>query len=207
MHINNDHINYIAFHATQIHDNSLYHGRLGIILALCGHGMLNTDKRICNFVRNLIQASTDGYYDGRIGIENGLAGYGLAFTLLYKVGMLNENLNEVLFDIDKKIMSYDLKRMDDFSFREGLSGVWYYVKMRMSSGQYCWSLDRDYVNELGNITLSYANRGELNETLITSIQKPSWGLADYMGNEVEIDNGLSYFVIQNSYEEIFSGKK
>lgn len=204
MSISRNLINYIALQAAQKANNGLYHGRMGIVLSLYCYGKVQEDKRLCDYAKDVLQTSTGDYHDGVVGLENGLAGLGLGFTLLYKAGMFKDDLNDLLFEIDTKIMRNDPRRISDFSFREGAAGVFYYIKMRKTTGQECLSIDKDYIAELEHSISLHTDECELSETLLSCLTSPKWEVEDYLDKEVEIDNGSAYFLIQNSYDKIFS---
>ena len=197
-------INYIALQAAQASNNGLYHGRMGMVLALYSYGMTKGDERLCEYAKDLLQASTGDYYDAGIGLEDGLAGIGLGFTLLYQAGMFRDDLNDLLSEIDTKIMRFDPRRMTDFSFRKGASGVLYYINTRKTIDQDFFSIDKRYIAELEHSISLYIDECELSETLFSNLTSPKWEMEDYLEKEVGIDNGSAYFLIQESYDKIFS---
>lgn len=197
-------INHLAIQTALISDKSLYHGRMGIILALYCYGVTHNNRFVCDYARDVLQTSDD-YCDGNIGIENGLAGLGLGFSLLYKAGMFKDNLNDLLFDIDKRIMSVDPRRMEDFSFRKGALGILYYIRTRLSIiDQECISLKNDYLKELEANIQRHFNGGVVQNSLIDSLRPPVWKMKEYLGKDAGIDNGSAYYLIKGSYDKIFS---
>lgn len=197
-------IDYIALQAAQVSNNGLYHGRMGIALALYGYGLTRSDKVLCEYARDILQASTSDYYDVGIGLEKGLAGIGLGFTLLYKMGMFQDDLNDLLSEIDTKIMGFDPRRITDYSFRNGASGILYYINTRKTTGQECLSIEKDYISELENNISFHLDECDLSENLFSSLTLPKWGVEDYLEKEVGIDNGNAYFLIQIAHDKIFS---
>lgn len=197
-------VNYLALQAAQIPDSGLYHGRMGIILSLYCHGIVQNNHSLCDYASDILQNMTTDYYDGDISIENGLSGLGLGFTLLYKAGMFKDNLNDILYEIDKKIMSVDPRRMEDHSFREGAFGVLFYIRTRLSIDQVCVSLHKDYIKEL-EASLEKNDCGVVRrEMFLNSLRQPAWDMGDYLKKDVGIDNGSAYFLIKDSYDKIFS---
>lgn len=196
-------INHLALKAVQTNDGGLFHGRMGIILALYCYGVAHNNQDICDYVRDVLQLTVNDYYDSDIYLENGLSGIGLGFVLLYKAGLFKDNLNDLLFDIDKKIMSTDPRRMIDKSFRHGASGVFYYIRMRLSIDQICESIDIDYIRELENNIHSLDKQVFQNEFL-DNLQQPTWNMDDYLEKDAGIDNGSAYYLIVNSYDKVFS---
>ena len=204
MFISSNLINYIALQTAHVSNNGLFHGRMGIILSLYCYGVARRDIRLCEYAKDILQTSTDDYYDGEVGLENGLAGIGLGFTLLHKAEMFKDDLNDLLFEVDSKIMKIDPRRFSDFSFREGASGILYYINMRRTTGQEILTLDQSYITELETCLSLHKQDCMLSETLLTSLRSPSWNIDEYVGKEVGIEGGNAYFLIQDSYDKIFS---
>lgn len=201
-------VNYLALQASQISDSGLFHGRMGIILSLYCHGVIHDNQSLCDYASDILQNTADDYFDGDISIENGLSGLGLGFTLLYKAGMFKDNLNDILYEIDKKIMSVDSRRMEDHSFRKGALGVLFYIRTRLSVNQECVSIHKDYIKELeANVkSKSDACKTIREERFLESLRQPAWEMEDYLDKDAGIDNGSAYYLIINSYDKVFSCK-
>lgn len=197
-------VNYLAFQAAQTPESGLYHGRMGIILSLYCYGMVHNNRSLCDYACDILQNMSTDYYNGDISIENGLSGLGLGFTLLCKAGMFKDNLNEILCEVDKNIMSIDPRRMKDHSFRNGTSGVLFYIKTRLSVDQKCISLHKDYIMELESNMKDKASKIIRPEMFIESLKQPAWEKEAYLNKNAGIDNGNAYFLIKESYDKIFS---
>lgn len=193
-------VNYLALQAVQVRNRGLYHGRMGIILALYCYGKLHSNHCLCSYATDILQNTESDYYDGDFSIENGLSGLGLGFTLLHKAGMFKDNLNDILYEIDKKIMSTDPRRMEDHSFRKGSLGLLFYIRTRLSVDQVCISLREDYIRELE----ANVQKVVRNEMFVESLRQPAWDMNNYLDKEPGIDNGGAYYLIKNTYDKIFS---
>lgn len=199
-------VNYVALQSAQISMNGLYHGRMGIILSLYCYGKVHKNHCLCEYTSDVLHNMTTDDYYGDISIESGLSGLALGFTLLSKAGMFKDNLNEILYDVDKKIMSIDPRRMEDYSFRKGALGVLYYIKTRLSIDQVCVSLHKDYIRELEAIMEKKTCWPMKPEMFLDSLIQPAWETKDYLNKDAGIDNGNAYFLIKESYDKVFSRK-
>lgn len=197
-------VNYLALQAAQASDCGLYHGRMGIILSLYCHGIVNGNQCLCDYAGDILQNTANDYYDGNISIENGLSGIGLGYTLLYKAGMFKDNLNDILYEIDKKIMGVDPRRMDDHTFRKGASGVLFYIRTRLSVDQICVSLCKDYIQELEANVREDVCKDVRHDMFFESLRQPKWKMDEYLEKDPGIDNGSAYFLINDSYDKVFS---
>lgn len=199
-------VNYLALQAVQVSGSGLFHGRMGIILSLYCHGVVHDNQSLCDYASDILQNTDDDYFDGDLSIENGLSGLGLGFTLLYKAGMFKDNLNDILYEIDKKIMSVDPRRMEDYSFRKGALGVLFYIRTRLSVNQECVSIQKDYIQELEANIKRISCEAVRQELFVESLRQPSWKMEDYLEKDAGIDNGSAYYLIINSYDKVFSCK-
>lgn len=199
-------VNYLALQAVQVSGSGLFHGRMGIILSLYCHGVVHDNQSLCDYASDILQNTDDDYFDGDLSLENGLSGLGLGFTLLYKAGMFKDNLNDILYEIDKKIMSVDPRRMEDYSFRKGALGVLFYIRTRLSVNQECVSIQKDYIQELEANIKRISCEAVRQELFVESLRQPSWKMEDYLEKDAGIDNGSAYYLIINSYDKVFSCK-
>ena len=199
-------INYLALQSAQMTDNGLFHGRMGIILALYCYGLIYDNRTLSDYACDILQCTSENYNDADIFLENGLAGIGLGYTLLYKAGMFQDNLNELLFDIDKRIMSVDPRRIDNYSLKNGALGLLYYIEQRQSLEQVCESIEDDFVQELKENIKKKNIDNTKKYQLISNIQKPKWEVSDYLCRNVGIDNGSAFFLMEESYGKVFSNK-
>lgn len=67
------------------------------------------------------------------GICDGLIGIGWGVEYLIHQNYVAGTTDEILLDIDKKIMEKDVRRIEDYSFQSGLEGLSYYVLARLLS--------------------------------------------------------------------------
>ena len=199
-------VNYLALQAVQVSGSGLFHGRMGIILSLYCHGVVHDNQSLCDYASDILQNTDDDYFDGDLSIEYGLSGLGLGFTLLYKAGMFKDNLNDILYEIDKKIMSVDPRRMEDYSFRKGALGVLFYIRTRLSVNQECVSIQKDYIQELEANIKRISCEAVRQQLFVESLRQPSWKMEDYLEKDAGIDNGSAYYLIINSYDKVFSCK-
>lgn len=197
-------VNHLAFSVAMLPNSSLFHGRMGVILALYCYGIVQDNRMLCDYVSDILQETNNDYFDGDTSMENGLVGLGLGFALLYKAGMYQDDLNDLLSDIDKRIMSVDPRRIDDYSFRKGALGIHYYIKTRQTIGQECVSIHKDYIEELeANIQAHVCSEASV-LSLMDCLKQPKWKMEDYLEKDCGIDNGCAYFLLKDSYDKVFS---
>lgn len=65
--------------------------------------------------------------------ELGLCGIGFGVELLKKEGFIEQNTDDLLCEIDKRIVQFDVNRIEDYSLERGLRGVVAYARCRIDS--------------------------------------------------------------------------
>jgi hypothetical protein len=196
--------NYLMLKSIELQDISLYHGKMGIVLALSLYAHQEGKKNLNDFAWDLLQDVYKGVNETLpIGLEYGLSGIGYGITLLKKHGIVDCNLNEVLYDIDQHIMRYDSRRITDFSFRHGAWGLSSYIRLRLDVERSINSFDPQYLQELQQVitTSPSFRKGFPHRILWEDLQIPDWNLSNFHGKSIGIDEGLAFFLVNNFKRE------
>lgn len=145
--------NYLMLKSISIRNISLYHGKTGILLALYLFSHQEEKENIKEYAWDLLQdIHKDINETLPLGLEYGLAGIGLGMTLLKSHGIIDCDLNDLLYDIDQQIMMYDPRRFTDFSFRNGALGIKHYIEQRLVVEQELLSFGTFYLTSVMKIT-------------------------------------------------------
>jgi len=199
-------INYIIFKSSDLKDVGLYHGKMGIVTSLYLYAHAYKNDIIKNFAFDLLQEIYNEITKSLPwGLEYGLAGIGYGFTLLRKIEIIDDNLNDILYDIDSKIMSHDPRRISDFSYRQGIKGLLAYINLRKGLCEGLNSLDETYISEL-YIRAKKENISIPKDSFITDLLEPQWPCNNYRDKDLGIDQGISYFIIKDAYDKLFLNK-
>lgn len=86
-----------------------------------------------------------------VTFADGLCGVGWSIEFLKAQGFVEGDTDEILFDVDCKIMERDSRRMNDFALESGLEGIAAYVRSRLDSPRPADNMqpfDPDYLNDL-----------------------------------------------------------
>jgi hypothetical protein len=127
-------IRHLVLNASFVSDAGLYHGKMGIVLFFAHYGRFTGNTLYDDFAGELPDEICEDIHTGTpIDFENGLCGIGWGMEYLLQNGFMEGDSNEILSDIDKKIMERDLRRITDQSFRTGLGGISCYIQKRINS--------------------------------------------------------------------------
>ena len=148
---------YLTLNCSFLSNLGLFHGKMGCILFFAYYARSTHSELYEDFTNELLnELYEDITNDLPIGLENGLCGIGWGIEYLVQNGFMEGDTDEILEDIDKRIMEYDVLRMSDLSFRQGLAGIVFYVIARFSAlrNSERKPFDSDYLSALGKALLS-----------------------------------------------------
>lgn len=127
-------INHLVLASSFSSNIGLYHGKMGIVIALCQYARFAQKPIYDDFAGELLDEVCSSIHAGTsFDFENGLAGIGWGIEYLLQNRFMEGDSNVVLRNINKHIMKYDVRRMADESVEEGLTGIYYYVQKHLGS--------------------------------------------------------------------------
>lgn len=140
--INRDTLKRIANHLTLnggFTDNlGLYHGKMGIAIFFCHYARYINDISYNDFAGILIEQIYEEIHDKMyFDMEDGLCGIGWGIEYLIQNKFMEGNSQDILYEIDVKIMERDPLHLSDKSIRTGSGGILLYSTYRFQnlSGQ------------------------------------------------------------------------
>ncbi len=112
----------------------LYHGKMGIVLFFAHYAKFTNETLYDDFAGELLnEIAEEIHADTPVNFEYGLSGIGWGIEYLIQNKFMGGNPNEILSDIDNRIMEINLRKMADTSINTGLEGIIYYISKRLSS--------------------------------------------------------------------------
>lgn len=115
-------------------DIGLLHGKMGGVIFFYNyakHSQKDYYEKIAEYLFDNLTGCL--FNHTRIDFEHGLCGIGWGIEYLIQNQFIAGNSDEILEDIDRKIMEKDIRRISDFSFATGLEGILYYIITRLES--------------------------------------------------------------------------
>ncbi len=129
-------VNHLTIQSLTVYDLGLLNGKMGIAFFFYHYARYQKEPLYEVLAGNLIEEICDNIHDNMpVTIDKGLCGIAWGICALLEQDFLDGDADEVLNDIDHKIMERDPMRMTDFSFRTGLEGIRSYVQARILLAQ------------------------------------------------------------------------
>lgn len=142
---------YLTINSSFLGDLGLFHGRMGIVLFFAHYARVTQNKQYEDFAKILLdEIYEEIHWDLPINLENGLCGIGWGIEYLVQNGFMKGNTDEILADIDRKVLEIDPLRISDLSFRRGLAGIIFYVIARLNANRETsnFPFDQKYLDAL-----------------------------------------------------------
>ncbi len=116
------------------YDNSLVNGKVGIVIFfyLCSKHL----KKVLygNYAGELLdEVLSEMSVKSPVSISTGVAGLGWTIEFLISEGFIEGYSEDILIDLDKSILQYNIGCIDDYSIESGLSGIAFYILSRYAN--------------------------------------------------------------------------
>lgn len=113
-------------------DLGLFHGQMGVILALFHHGRENNEQVVIDIAQELLQDLLYSIDDSLLScLDSGYAGLAWGLCYLQWTSFIDVDLSDLLEEVDNKIKETDITRISDLSLEKGLIGLLHYVLFRL----------------------------------------------------------------------------
>jgi hypothetical protein len=141
---------YLMLHGSFCNNIGLLNGKTGIAVFFY-HYARYTKKRIYDdFAGELFdEIYKDIHVNIPVNFKDGLCGIAWGVEYLIRNKFVEGNSNDILEDLDKRIMEWDVRRITDCSLETGLSGIACNVISRMENREkYLFFISQDYICDL-----------------------------------------------------------
>ena len=123
---------HFLFFGSYLRHIGLFNGKMGLIIFLFHYARHSGNSLYEDFAMELFEEiNRDISAETPIGLGNGLCGIGWGILYLSQNGFIENNTNEILEEMDERIMEYDLTRMKDLSLENGFQGMALYLSERL----------------------------------------------------------------------------
>jgi len=132
-HLLNRIANHLIMNTSFIRDLGLYHGKMGIVIFFAHYARYTENMIYDDFAGEVLdEICTEIHLDTPVNFESGLCGIGWGIEYLLENGFMEGDSNEILSEIDQRIMELNVKRINDLTLRTGLQGILLYINKRIS---------------------------------------------------------------------------
>lgn len=148
----------------------LFNGKMGLSIFFFHYARYTNHSLFEDFAAELLDEVLEMIHaDTAIGFSNGLCGIGWGVEYLEQEGFVEGDTNEVLKEIDARVMEYAPTRMVDRTFESGLAGLAVYVRMRMQSAQYLDGVFNDtFLDQLNAVALPSYTTSAVRKLIVTN---------------------------------------
>lgn len=195
---------HLIVNASFLDNLGLFHGKMGVVLALAILGRKTGDILYEKCAGDLMdELFEDLSEDTPVDFEDGLSGIGWGILWLLNHDYMEGDPNEVLADIDRKIMECDLRRVQDGSFRLGLGGISFYIEARLNGMNGSKAFDRQYFTEWQKVI--QANKVHLEKRWPSDFWMNYEKIDDFkfLNRPLGLDNGCAGYIIHVLKESFF----
>ena len=127
---------YIRSIVSYVDGSGLFHGKIGLILFFYCYSKYSKNHEYLKLADQMLSDMIKKLKtDIPVGISSGLCGLGLFLGFLISEKFVEGELDEVLENIDRMVVSKTKFDTEDWSFESGIIGIAYYVSYRLSSGK------------------------------------------------------------------------
>lgn len=183
-------INYLLFHSCETTDVGLLSGKMGIVLFFYHYARHTGQPLYAEYADELLDdIFEDIHADTPLDFISGLSGIGWGILYLLKNRFVEGNPDEILSDIDKRLMEIHLPNVQDTSL-PGLSGYLYYFNERLAASEPVSGYSMSYIALVREATDRLHGAGSFD--LLRFLQShPVASLANVMDPDAKLDLGLN----------------
>ena len=134
-----------------LNDIGLFDGKMGIIISLITYSRCNKLKCIEDMADFLMEQVLENITNVMpLSFSDGITGFGWGIEYLIQNGYMPGCGADICVEIDKKLMSYDIRRIDNYSLEHGIYGWLHYIVAHIQGANRCGKrvFDRMYIMDL-----------------------------------------------------------
>lgn len=125
---------YYLLHGLLCNEIGLLKGKTGMVIFFFHMSRYTGIQWYEDFARELLENVCDSLSQhSPITFADGLCGIGWAIEFLKKEGFIEGDTDEILKEIDERVMERDVRRITDTSMETGLAGIVAYIRSRLDS--------------------------------------------------------------------------
>lgn len=125
---------HLLLNSSFISDPGLFRGKMGLVLFFAHYAYYTSNSLFDEVASNLLADIFDEIHnDSPLNLEDGLCGIGWGVEYLVQHQFMEGDTDEILEALDDRIMQVNLDKVTNTNFRNGLSGIIFYVLARLNT--------------------------------------------------------------------------
>jgi hypothetical protein len=122
---------YLMLNGSFADNIGLLNGKMGITIFFYHYARYTENKLFDDYAGKLLDEIYNEIHSSTpLNFEDGLCGIGWGMEYLISNHFVDANPDEILEDLDKRIIEWDVRRITDYSLETGLKGIAVYVNSR-----------------------------------------------------------------------------
>lgn len=125
-------VSYLLSNFSEMHDTGILNGKMGCVIFVYHYYKYSNNKVFSllseKFLKKIQEEITE---NTPLNFASGLAGIGWGIEYLYQNKFINVDTNDILFEIDRKIMEINPFRSTNFNLHYGMGGIIRYLLSRL----------------------------------------------------------------------------
>ena len=186
--------NHLIINSSFLENLGLFHGKMGIVIFFYHYSRYTNNPIYEEFAGELLDEIFEEIHDKLpIDFENGYLGIGWGIEYLAEQKFIDGDTNDILADIDKKVMERDIRRISDVSLNNGLEGVLHYVLARLQNKNDTIQLfDKEYLDDLFKV-INNIEKKAISESLLSLINHYHQCITSKQSNYKPLDYFSSFY--------------
>ena len=186
--------NHLIINSSFLDNLGLFHGKMGIVIFFYHYSRYTNNPLYEEFAGELLDEIFEEIHDRLlIDFENGYLGIGWGIEYLAEQKFISGDTNDILEEIDKKVMERDVRRITDVSLNTGLERILHYFLTRLQNNNHPIHLfDKEYLNDLSK-TINNINKKMISESLLSLINHYHQCITSKQSNYKPLDYFTSFY--------------
>lgn len=191
--------NHLIINSGFIDNLGLLHGKMGIVIFFYHYSRYNLEKIYHQIADEIMVDIINELHDELpIDLANGYCGIGWSIAYLLQNKFIEGKVNEVLEEIDSKIMERDVCRIKDYKLYTGFEGILHYVIFRLSLSEYLGPFDKKYIDSIYDTSRELMKMEQYNTLSKLATQYISWSQGKIL--YYDPDALIKGLIKQNKYQ-------
>ena len=161
---------HLMLHSSFMKDVGLLEGKLGVAIFFFQYSTYTNKKIYSDFGEELVGDICNEIHENYpLNFKKGLSGIVWGIEYLIRNKYVDADTDDVLEELDKKILEWDVRCITDISLETGLAGLAYYVISHYSNNNKRSNIPKEYIVDLVSSLKLKMNNADKNYQVIEDL--------------------------------------